>query len=61
MNLPGFTAEASLYKESEEYVAKSTGSEDDNQGEVVPQRIALCRCIHIGGKTYCELCQKFGF
>ena len=60
MNLPGFTAEASLYKGSDEYEAKSTGSENGNQGEVVPQRIALCRCIHIGGKTYCELCHEFG-
>jgi CDGSH-type Zn-finger protein len=60
MNLPGFTAEASLYEESDEYMAKSNGSENGYHGEVVPQRIALCRCIHIGGKTYCELCHDTG-
>jgi hypothetical protein len=62
MNLPGFTAEASLYTASERYSMAGTVDATANDQRIVPQRIRLCGhvdpeclagCLRGGGGTAC--------
>jgi hypothetical protein len=54
MNLPGFTAEASLYKSSKTYQMTLTSASLSNSSEVIPQRYCYRRgclfcCCYDGG------------
>lgn len=51
MNIPGFTAEVSLYKASERYRMARTINAMANDQKIVPQRIPLCsvepECLNV--------------
>jgi hypothetical protein len=51
MNMPGFTAEASLYRPSELYSMRTTDA--NPTGQVVPQLAGFCH-------TMCRICTLTG-
>ncbi len=55
MNMPGFTAEASLYDRREHYLTR-TGISDNQQ--VIPQVSA--RCMHKANRLY-DRCRLIGY
>jgi hypothetical protein len=65
MNMPGFTAEASLYKASERYSMARTVDAMANDQKILPQRIRICGhidaeclsgCVAGGGGTRLSVC-----
>jgi hypothetical protein len=53
MNMPGFTAEASLYRTSESYELEAGFT--DGTGEIIPQRIKL-RTVYCSCDTQTDIC-----
>lgn len=63
MNMPGFTAEASLYQTSERYQQQATGNIRSDAGVVPAQLGGLdCVCLYVGGQwqCFCEPGPDFG-
>ena len=55
MNLPGFTAEASLNKPSEDYINLNQDAGSSPVNSVVPQRIKL-RTVHCDCDPHTDIC-----
>lgn len=65
MNIPGFTAEASLYKTAVEYDSRTahqgrwTGNMGYNKQNIVPQAAPSCkelyRCCQRGNESCCDV------
>ena len=55
MNLPGFTAEASLNKPSEDYINLNQYADSMTVNSVVPQRIKL-RTVNCSCDPHTEIC-----
>jgi hypothetical protein len=61
MNIPGFTAEASLYRESEHYRMAEAHTQDDGAIQPaywppqcwMPDECTVC-CIGFDGRPYCR-------
>ena len=62
MNIPGFTAEASLYKTAAEYHSRTarqrrwTGNIGDNKGRIVPQATISCSSLYRSCQGGCKSC-----
>lgn len=62
MNMPGFTAEASLYGGGAHYHTGSMWAGLRQGGEVIPSAVPLirCACRGRGDNTACTCCWSFG-